>query len=100
MLRAAREPDTGRTSLDRKADERGFRLRDSSWCGPEAGTQATGVATLRAPYGSPQEEDVEGAPRPASRDARARDTAREYVPSVRLAEAGAPGLPDLRHVQG
>src|SRR2546429_7564133 len=97
MSRAASEPGTDGPPSVGKA-RRGFRLRDPSWGGPEAGAQPTGAATLRAPYGSSEEENVEGAPRPASRDARARDALREHVPSVRLAQARPPGLPDLRHL--
>jgi phosphate acyltransferase len=50
--------------------------------------------------GSPEEKDVEGPPRPASRAACDRGTARQHLPAVRLAEAAAPHLPDLRHLQG
>jgi hypothetical protein len=48
--------------------------------------------------GSPQEENVEGPPRQAPRTALDRGAAGEYLPAMRLAEARAPRLPDLRHL--
>jgi hypothetical protein len=48
--------------------------------------------------GSPQEENVEGTSRQAARTALDRGAAGEHLPAVRLTEARAPRLPDLRHV--
>ena len=51
-------------------------------------------------HGCPEEKNLQGTARPAARAAQDRGAARQHVPAVRLAEAPASHLPDLRHVQG
>src|SRR5436853_110298 len=50
--------------------------------------------------GCPEAEDLQVAPRQAAGDARDRSAASLDLPAVRLAEAVAPRLPDLRNLQG
>ena len=50
--------------------------------------------------GRPEAENLQVAPRQASRDARDQRAEGQRLPDVRPAEAPAPRLPDLRHVQG
>src|SRR5438876_645302 len=89
---------TGRTSLIERDERSWFRSRSPSWRGPR-GPEGM-LATLPGRHGRPEEEDVEGTPRPAPRAALDRVAARQHVPAVRLAQARAPRLPDLRHLQG
>ena len=56
------------------------------------------IATLLARHGRPQEKNVEVTPRQAPRDPQHRGSARQHVPSVRVAEACTSHLPDLRHL--
>src|SRR3954447_22190356 len=53
-----------------------------------------------AAHGRPEEENLEGPSRQASRHARDRGAARQRLPAVRVAEARAPHLPDVRDLQG
>src|SRR5829696_9513455 len=106
---AASEPDTGGPPSG-KGREAWCPARGRAWDEPGGSRRSYLVtlcherrdpsARLAAAHGRPEEEDVEGAARQAARDAQARGTARERVPAVRLAQAAAPRLPDLRDVQG
>ncbi len=58
------------------------------------------AAIVAAGHGRPEAENLEVAPRQASRDARDQRAEGERLPEVRAAEAAASRLPDLRHVQG
>jgi hypothetical protein len=51
-------------------------------------------------HGSSEEKNLQVTSRQAPRATQARGGARQHMPPVRLAEALAPDLPDLRHVQG
>jgi glycerol-3-phosphate acyltransferase PlsX len=55
---------------------------------------------VSAAHGSSEAENLQVAARQAARAAQHRRAARELVPAVRLAEAAAPRLSDLRHLQG
>src|SRR5919201_5556319 len=69
--------------------------------GPSSENSERSCRTSRlycAARGCSQEEDVEVAPRQATRTAQDRGTAPEPVPGLPPAEAAPPGLPELQDV--
>ena len=58
------------------------------------------IAIMGGRYGCPQEKNLQVTSGQAPRAAQDRSAARQHLRPVRLAEALASHLPDLRHVQG
>src|SRR3954470_19601554 len=98
MSCAASTPGTGGPPSVEGEKRSGCDLEDLHKASPRA--RKGMLATLPPRYGSPQEENVEGAPRQASRAARDSGSAPERVPDLPPAEAAASCLPELQDVQG
>src|ERR671923_2773160 len=74
----------------------GYRSVVAHRSSPE-GSRRT-IAIVASRDGSPQEKDVQGAARQASRDAQARGPETERVPGLSPPEAAAPDVPDVQDV--